>query len=229
MTDIQEDTMPCESTIRWAAACLDGVWCVGMEGNLDCLPDSALRITGGWLTDETARAVAESVAAQHNAVIDAQSIVPGDIPVTIDGYGMAQARIQGASQGVTLSVSVTANADDAFIELQDDEGRMISIDRDVMAKALPLLARFDDTGTLQIVTPAEQDPSVVDAFLAAVDGETDHCLVSSVPDHHCVLALSDGQVVRLYGETEMPYAGSAADIQAILDDGACFTRPRKAV
>lgn len=35
-----------EARTRWAVAKIDGVWCVGMEGNLDFLPDSVLRING---------------------------------------------------------------------------------------------------------------------------------------------------------------------------------------
>lgn len=232
MTDASEvHVMPCESTIRWAARKIEGVWCVGMEGNLDFLPDSALRITGGWLTDETARAVAESVAEQHNAAIDAAALgadaaADESVPVTIDDLGIAEARIQGTWQGVTLRVSVTEDPDDSWLSLQDDEGRQISIACDVMEKALPLLVRFGRTGMLHTVVEVDQDPSVVEAFMAAVDGNAGHCLVSSVDDHYCVLALSGDEVVRLYGDTEMPYTGSAADIQAILDDGACFTRPR---
>lgn len=70
-TATTESPVPDESTIRWAARLIDGVWCVGMDGNLDTLHDAALRITGGWLSPEAAKAVAETVAAQHNAAIGA--------------------------------------------------------------------------------------------------------------------------------------------------------------
>jgi hypothetical protein len=75
MNDTPESSVPDESTIHWAARLIDGIWCVGMDGNLDTLHDAALRITGGWLSPDAARAVAEAVAAQHNAAIDAASTV----------------------------------------------------------------------------------------------------------------------------------------------------------
>ena len=98
-TATTESSVPDESTIRWAARLIDGVWCVGMDGNLDTLHDAALRITGGWLSPDAARVVAEAVAAQHNAAIDAagptiQAPVVADDVVTLSfvnrsaaGYG----------------------------------------------------------------------------------------------------------------------------------------------
>jgi len=50
----------------WSARKLDGVWCVGAEGNLDTIHDATVRVTGGWLSPEAAQAVAESIVRQHN-------------------------------------------------------------------------------------------------------------------------------------------------------------------
>lgn len=53
----------------WAARKLDGVWCVGTEGNLDTIHDATVRVTGGWLSPEAAQAVAESIVRQHNGAL----------------------------------------------------------------------------------------------------------------------------------------------------------------
>jgi len=63
--------VPDEGTIPWAARMIDGIWCVGMEGNLDTLHDATLRITGGWLDEAAAKSVAEDIVARHNAAIGA--------------------------------------------------------------------------------------------------------------------------------------------------------------
>ncbi len=53
----------------WKAAKCDGVWCVGMDGNLDTKYDATIQVTGGWQTDDECREVAEFIAAAYNHAI----------------------------------------------------------------------------------------------------------------------------------------------------------------
>lgn len=75
---------PDESTIRWDAALIDGVWCVGMEGNLDTGHDATLRITGGWLDGAMAEKVARAIVEQHNAAIPAPAVAKAAADATGD-------------------------------------------------------------------------------------------------------------------------------------------------
>jgi hypothetical protein len=58
---------PDDMNEEWTARQIDGLWCVGLKGNLDTIHDATLRITGGWLSDEKAKIIAETIVRQHNA------------------------------------------------------------------------------------------------------------------------------------------------------------------
>jgi hypothetical protein len=50
----------------WSARKVDGIWAVGMAGNLDTKHDATVIVTGGWLSDDEAREVAEWIANRFN-------------------------------------------------------------------------------------------------------------------------------------------------------------------
>ena len=175
---------------------------------MDFLPDATLQITGGWLTENAARDLAEKIAAQHNAFIEARAAME-DTPVTIDAGGIADATIKGTWQTVRLRSSV--------------EGESISIANDVIEKALPLLNRFGRTGYLHTTpvldTGTQLAVTFFTDFLQAADLPQCVILISLLASHEGRIALRDGMLVSLHGDTAVPYAEGPDGLRLILQSG----------
>ena len=148
--------------------------------------------------------------------------------VTIDTGDVANVTIEGEWQTLHLRASVEQDPDDSWLTVSTDKGESISIPCDIMGKALPFLQRFGQTGMLHeppANTP-EQDPLIAAAFLVATTMHKEWVIESDVAGHRGTYALSKGQVVRLYGDTEMPFDGTMEDILTIVNDGAYYIRRR---
>lgn len=150
----------------------------------------------------------------------------GDIAVTIDSGGIAEATIEGTWQTLRLRASVEEEPDDSWLTILGDKGQTVTIACDVMEKALPLLSRFGRTGMLHVADAPPQDPSVAEAFMELVEKDGTMTVVSDVDGHKGVYAMNGDKVVRLYGDTEMPFDGSAKDFEAIAADGTYYINPR---
>lgn len=149
--------------------------------------------------------------------------------VTIDAGGVADVLIEGTWQTLRLRSSVEQDPDDSSLTLITDKGEILTIDCGVMERALPFFERFGRTGRLhEVVDDAPgQDPLIAAAFLVGTTMRKDEVIVSDVDGHKGAYALSAAsRVVRLYGETEMPFDGTMEDMLAIVNDGAFYTRRR---
>jgi hypothetical protein len=79
LAPVADHQPPSEAEVEWDFAHIEGLWCVGMKGNLDTIYDATLRITGGWLNNETAREVAQQIVEQHNSRLDQAALTTDPI------------------------------------------------------------------------------------------------------------------------------------------------------
>jgi len=65
---VMNDKMPDlhSNATGWTCKFIDGVWCVGMRGNLDTKHDATLHITGGFLQSDEAEHLANWLVDTYN-------------------------------------------------------------------------------------------------------------------------------------------------------------------